>query len=79
MFSVAEKKYLAAEIGKLIAGLNHPEMGDGPPRFRIMVWGAESWSWADILDNATFQDTLAKGEAASPNPWNGVARERLAP
>ena len=70
MFSMKEKQFLAAEIEKLLLGLNHPEMPKERPNFKLYVAGKEQWSWADILPNWAFEK-----EAPTVNPWNEVARE----
>lgn len=72
MFSLSEKRMIAAEVEKLLLSLNHPEMPKEKPRFRLHVDGAESWSWADIEPNWTFDD-----RAPGVNPWNEVARDAM--
>ena len=56
MFSVAEKMKLSKEIEKLLLSLNHPEMPKERPSFSLHVDGKESWSWADINPNWTFEN-----------------------
>lgn len=73
MFSMKEKQFLAAEIEKLLLGLDHPEMPKFNPNFSLHVDGKESWSWADIKPNWTFSVEGPKVE----NPWNEVARKVL--
>lgn len=66
MFSMNEKRHIAAVIEKTLLDLKHPEMPVERPRFTLHVDGAESWSWADIQPNWMF-------DAANPpsvNPWN---------
>ena len=53
MFSVDEKRHIAAEIERLLLSLKHPEMPIEKPRFALHVDGAESWSWADIVGPTT--------------------------
>ena len=72
MFSIREKQFIAQEISKILSGLNHPEMGDKPPRFKIHIDGVESWSWADIVDPITY----SKQEHKPINPFNG-SRSKL--
>lgn len=71
MFSMEEKKWLAAEVEKLVLSLKHPEMPEDKPMFTLRVEGAESWSWAEIKPNWTFGKEGAKVE----NPWNEMARK----
>jgi len=56
MFSMQEKIQIADGIEKLLLGLNHPEMPKEKPTFHLHVDGKESWSWADIKPNWTFQE-----------------------
>lgn len=72
MFSVAEKKYIAAELEKILLKLNHPEMPKEKPFFTLHVKGQESWSYADIIPNWTFGDDTS--QFAHANPWNEVSR-----
>lgn len=63
MFSVREKREIAAKIQAILRATNHPELPDGEIRFEIVVYGAEAWSWAKIKNN---------GAETNPgiNPWN---------
>ena len=70
MFSVKEKQYLSAVIEKALLDLKHPEMPTDKPVFTLKVEGAESWSWAEIKPNWSFDGKTA----ATPNPWNEVVR-----
>jgi len=72
MFSIEEKKKIAAAVEKVLLDLNHPEMPKEKPDFMLHVWGKESWSWADIEPNWKFED-----KEPSINPWNEKAREIL--
>jgi len=73
MFSMKEKQFIASEIEKLLLKLNHPEMPKEKPMFSLRVDGKESWSWAEIQPNWTFD----KDRQPGVNPWNEVAREKL--
>ena len=66
MFSMAQKQKIAAEIEKLLLDLNHTEMPREKPKFKLHVSGLESWSWADIEPNWTFDDVNKPGV----NPFN---------
>lgn len=70
MFSMKEKIKIASEIEKLLLSLNHPEMPKEKPKFKIHIDGKESWSWADIEPNWTFEN-----KEPSINPFNEKSRE----
>lgn len=72
MFSVAEKRNIAAVIERTLLELGHPEMPKDKPRFKLHVDGAEAWSFADIEPNWVFDDGYKN---AGANPWNEVARD----
>jgi hypothetical protein len=73
MFSVTEKRAIAAAIEKVLLDLKHPEMPIEKPKFKIHIDGKESWSWADIEPNWVFDD----GKPMGVNPWNEVARDEM--
>lgn len=54
MFSQAQKQHIAEVIEKTLLELNHPEMPNACPTFHLRVDGSESWSYADISPNWTF-------------------------
>ena len=56
MFSVPQKRQISQAVEKVLLDLHHPEMPVEKPRFHLRVEGAESWSWADIEPNWTFND-----------------------
>lgn len=66
MFSMKQKKFIAEELEKILLKLNHPEMPKEKPMFLLHVDGKESWSWADIKPNWTFNESNPPGV----NPWN---------
>jgi hypothetical protein len=70
MFSVKEKQHIAAVLEKTLLELNHPEMPTEKPMFELHVDGKESWSFADIKPNWTY-------DGKPGNPWNEVARDVL--
>lgn len=72
MFSVAEKRQIAAKIEELLLSLNHPEMPKEKPKFKLHVNGKENWSWADIDPNWIFDDGHKK---PTVNPFNEISRE----
>lgn len=51
MFSPEEKSTIAIAVSRLLLSLNHPEMPKSSPKFILHVDGAESWSWANIVNN----------------------------
>ena len=51
MFSTQQKREISDAIQKILKATNHPELPKGEISFSIHVDGAESWSWADILNN----------------------------
>lgn len=64
MFSVQQKREIAEAIQTILRDTNHPELPkDGDIKFHLHVEGAESWSWADILNNSSISKP-------SVNPWN---------
>lgn len=75
MFSVAEKRMLAAVVEKALLDLGHPEMPNFKPRFKLHVDGKASWSWADIEPNWQFDEANPPGV----NPWNERPRESISP
>ena len=72
MFSKEEKIKIAQAVEELLLELNHPEMPNSKPNFHLHIAGAESWSWADIEPNWTYED-----KEPGINPWNEIARKEL--
>lgn len=66
MFSVAQKQLIAAAVEKVLLDLHHPEMPLEKPKFHLHVDGTESWSWADIEPNWTYDENNKPGV----NPFN---------
>lgn len=53
MFSVRQKREIADKVQAALRETGHPELPqDGEIEFELRVKGAESWSWADIRNNA---------------------------
>jgi hypothetical protein len=71
MFSMKEKQYIAAQVEKLLLGLEHPEMPTEKPVFTLRVEGKEDWSWAEIKPNWTFSIDNPPGV----NPFNEISRD----
>lgn len=51
MFSVRQKREISEAVQKILRETKHAELPEGEIQFRLMVWGAEAWSWADIRNN----------------------------
>lgn len=71
MFSLGEKRFIAAAVEKILLEIGHPEMPGEKPKFELMVTGKESWSWAKIEPNWVFDDGQKE---MGVNTWNEVAR-----
>lgn len=71
MFSVKEKQEIAGKIEELLLSYDHPEMPKEKPVFRLTIYGKESWSWAVINPNWTFNEDNKPGI----NPFNEISKE----
>ncbi len=70
MFSVTQKRMIAAAVQRILRDTGHPEL-PGPGEeidFTLNVCGAESWSFAEIKNNGRVQ-------SPSVNPWNEMQDE----
>lgn len=63
MFSVRQKHEISNAVQKILRETKHPELPDSEIQFNLYVYGAESWSWADIKNNGAITNP-------SINPWN---------
>ena len=63
MFSVSQKRDIADKVQTILRETQHPELPEGEIKFDLHVFGAESWSYADIQNNSAV-------ETPSVNPWN---------
>lgn len=63
MFSVTQKREIADKVQKILRETGHPELPEGEISFSLHVYGAESWSWADIRNNRAIKNP-------DVNPWN---------
>jgi hypothetical protein len=63
MFSIAQKRDIAAKVQQILRDTGHRELPNGEIRFMLTVHGAELWSWARIENNATVPNPTV-------NPWN---------
>lgn len=69
MFSVQQKRDISDAVQQILRVTHHPELPTtGEVRFALHVDGAESWSFADILNN---------GAVGNPgvNPHNELMAE----
>ena len=53
MFSVMQKKRISNAVQQILRDTDHPELPKDEIRFELHVFGAESWSWADIKNNGS--------------------------
>jgi len=72
MFSMEQKKQIAAAVEKTLLSFNHPEMPTEKPKFHLRVDGKESWSWAEIEPNWTFEN-----REPGINPHNERVAEQM--
>ena len=71
MFSMKQKQKIAKAIEEVLLEFNHPEMPTERPFFKLFVGGKESWSFAEIEPNWTYET-----EEPSINPWNELQENR---
>jgi hypothetical protein len=74
MFSQRQKKEIAEAVERVILSFDHPEMPKERPVFHLHVKGKESWSWADIEPNWTFED-----KSPGVNPFNEMQDKPIPP
>ena len=51
MFSVRQKREIANKVQAILKETNHSELPKGEIGFKLYVYGAEPWSFADIKNN----------------------------
>lgn len=51
MFSVRQKREIADAVQQILRSTNHPELPEDEIQFRLLVWGDNAMSWADIHNN----------------------------
>lgn len=68
MFSVRQKREIADKVQKILRETNHPELPKSEIQFRLIVMGAEAWSFADIRNNGDVPnpDVNPHNEAMDP-------------
>lgn len=69
MFSVNQKRQISDAVQKILRDTQHPELPPGEIYFKLHVYGAEDWSWADIQNNGAV-------EQPTVNPWNEMQDHR---
>jgi thymidylate synthase len=69
MFSVQQKREISEKVQQVLRETGHPELPEGEIEFHLHVKGTESWSWADIKNNAAVQNP-------GVNPWNEKQAEK---
>ena len=53
MFSVQQKRDISDKVQGILRETGHPELpAVGQIKFKLHIDGAETWSWADIRNNA---------------------------
>lgn len=73
MFSVREKRLISDAVQKILRDTKHPELPKGEISFRLQVNGAQSWSWANILNNGAVENPLANPHNESQDPQTDSA------
>ena len=56
MFSMKQKQFIAKEVEKILLAIDHPEMPEEKPHFKLHVDGIAKWSWADVEPNWMFEE-----------------------
>jgi len=72
VFSLDQKKQIAAKVEEVILSFGHPEMPTEKPTFSLRIEGKDRWSWAEIVPNWKFTDVCKPGV----NPHNEQQEER---
>ena len=78
MFSVQQKRMIAAAVHQVLRSTLHPELPPEPAEvtFTLHVEGAEPWSWAVIRNNGAVNDAQA---AEGANVHNEIVAAQQAP
>jgi len=56
VFSIRQKREISDKVQKILRETGHPELPENEINFLLHVEGAESWSWADIRNNASVKN-----------------------
>ncbi len=51
MFSLRQKREMSDKVQKILRDTKHPELPAHEIQFNLHVFGAESWSYAEIRNN----------------------------
>ena len=70
MFSVTQKRSIADKVQAILRETNHSELPKDEIQFKLLVNGAEDWSWADIRNNGAVTDP-------SVNPFNEMQADLM--
>jgi len=60
MFSLQQKREIAAKVEAILLEYHHPEMPTEKPRFSIKIEGIHDECWAVIFPNWIYEDGLEK-------------------
>ena len=71
MFSSEQKRRIAEQVQRILRATDHPELPTGEIQFLLHVKGAESESWANIVNTGAVKDTYNR------NPHNEKVAERM--
>lgn len=81
MFSVEQKREIAAAIQAILRSTEHPELPKGEIQFQLHVDGAERWSWADIKNNGAVENPTVnpfnEQQALNPQEYTLVKRQDI--
>lgn len=72
MFSVRQKREIADKIQNVLRETNHPELPKDEIQFRLIVQGAEVWSFADIRNNGAVQRPAVNPHNESMDPQSNA-------
>lgn len=75
MFSVAQKRHIAAAVQAILRATEHPELPDGEIAFTLHVCGAERWSWADICNNGAVTEPGVNPHNERQDPASRMGRK----
>ena len=55
MFSVQQKRDIAEKVQVILRETGHPELPEDEIQFKLHIYGAVEWSWADIQNNGAVE------------------------
>lgn len=71
MFSVKQKREISEKIQAVLRETKHPELPDSEIQFKLHVFGAETWSWADIRNNGAIKNPSVNPHNEAQDKKNG--------